>query len=177
MRTKTLLISILIATLILPGCFLKKSITFYVNDSTETTIPATIPLGIPFNLPIPTVSTSATQDFENNNTTPDLITSVSLDQLTITITNPPDQNFSFLKEIYIYIQYPDGSNEKLIASKTNISSSAKSIDLDVTNENLVPYLQQSGYKIRTKVKVSQALTHDVNIRIDLRFKVTAQLIK
>ncbi len=155
----------------------RKEISFNVNDTVNTKIPATLNINVPFNIPIPPVSTSATEEFENKHTAPDLLEKVALTDLTITITSPSDQTFAFLNEIYIYIQKSDGSDERLIASATNISSTSKTISLTCTEENLVPYLQESSYKLRLKVKAKQILTHDVYVSINLKFRVTAQLIK
>ncbi len=174
MKRTVLTLTFTLIILSLTSCFLfKKQITFYVNDTVETTIPATLNIDLPFNIPIPPVSTSATQEFENKHTAPDLLQEVSLVNLTMTITNPANEDFSFLKDIYVYIQKSDGSDEQLIAYATDINSSSQSISLTCTGENLVPYLQDTSYKLRLKVKAKEILTHDVDITISLKFKITA----
>ncbi len=168
------LIYILSIILLFSGCFLWNGVTVYVTDSIDETIPATTTL-LPFDLPIPTVTTSATTELENQGVLPSQIKEVVLKDMVITITNPADQDFSFLDAIYVYIQDKDGNNEQEIAYLENISSSAQSITLNTMDVNLVDYIRQGKYKLRVKVKVKKVLNHDVDVRIDLRFKILAKL--
>jgi len=117
----------------------KGMVTFYLNDSTETTVKSTLPLGlhVPFNLPVGQINNSSSQEYENNKTTPKLIKEVSLNKTTVTITSPADEDFSFIEAIHISIEKSDGSDKKEIAYLDNINSSATSIELTVTDENLV----------------------------------------
>lgn len=156
----------------------KGSVSFYINDSSTTTIKSTLPfeINLPFNIPVGSVNSTSSQEYENNNTTPDLISDVSLEKLTVTITNPADEDFSFLKAIHISIEKSDGSDKKEIAYLDNISSTANSINLNSTGENLVPYLQDDSYKLETSVTVREAPAHDIDLKIDLKFKVTAKLL-
>ncbi len=157
------------------GCK-KGMVSFYVNDSVNTTIESNSPLNLPFNIPIPTVQSNAENEYENNNTAPELIQEVTLEQLSITITSPEDEDFSFLKSIHIYIKKSDDSDKQEIAYLDDINSSAKTINLHTKDVNLVEYLRESSYKIDTEVEVKEYLTHDVDIRIDLRFNVLAKVL-
>ncbi len=173
MKKTAIFFSILILSL--SSCFLWKDISFNFSDSVDVTIPATSSL-LPFDLPIPTVSTSSTQAFENQGVLPSQIKDVTLDNLTMTITSPQDQTFAFLDAIYIYIQKSDGSEEQEIAYAENIESDSQSITLQTTGINLVDYINDpDGYKLRIKVKVKQVLSNDVDLHIDLNFKVTARV--
>ncbi|MBN2892105.1 MAG: hypothetical protein JXL97_09575 [Bacteroidales bacterium] len=151
-------------------------ITFYVNDSTDTTIESSFPINLPINIPIPPVSTTATQEYENNKTAPNLIEEVILEKLTVTITNPSTEDFSVLKSVHIYMKKSDDSDKVEVAYLDNISSTAKSVDLICTEANLVEYLREDSYKIDTEVEVKEYLLHDVDIHIDLKFNVTAKVL-
>ncbi len=168
------IIYLLLIILLFPGCFLWNGVTIYVTDSIDETIPATTTL-LPFDLPIPTVTTSATTELENQGVLPSQIKEVILKDMVITITNPADQDFSFLDAIYVYIQDKDGNNEQEIAYLENISSTAKVITLNTKDVNLVDYIREGKYKLRVKVKVKKVLNHDVDVRIDLKFKILAKL--
>jgi len=152
-------------------------VVFYVNDTATTTIRNTLPIALPYNIPIPDVTTTSSKEYENNNTTSDLIKDVSLEKITVNITNPANEDFSFLKEIHIYIKKSDDSDKQELAYLKDINSSATSIDLTTTDVNLVPYLKDSSYKLETEVTLKEYLTHDVDIRIDLKFKVRAGVLK
>lgn len=160
--------------IILTSC--NGKVSFYVTDSTSTTIPTSIPLNLPYNIPIPAISSSNTQEYKNNNTTPDLIKEVSLKQLLLTITSPTNQNFSFLKSITIYIEKADGSNKKKLAYNDNVNSTSTTLELTSTGENLVPYLQDSTYKLETQYTVKAIPTQDIAIKIDLKFYITAGIL-
>jgi len=174
---KTSNLVFLFFVLILFSCD-KGNVSFYLNDSSTTTIKSTLPfeINVPFNIPVGSVSSTSSQEYENNNTTPDLISDVSLEKLTVTITNPTDEDFSFLKSISISIEKSDGSEKKEIAYLNDISSTANSINLNTTGENLVPYLKDDTYKLETSVTVKKAPGHDIDLKIDLKFKVTAKLL-
>ena len=151
-------------------------ITFYVEDSAETTIKSTIPINLPFNLPIIPVTTTATKEYENNKTTPELIQNVDLESLKITVTSPSYEDVSVLKSIHIYIKKSDDTDKVEIAYSDNISSSDKSIELTCKDVNLVEYLREESYKIDTEVEVKEILLHDVDIQIDLKFKILAKIL-
>lgn len=155
------------------------SVTFNVNDTSTSTIQGQLPISLPFNLPIMPISSTNTTEYDNNNTAPDLIKNVILDNLAITITNPTNEDFSFLKAIEISILFADQSDDEdgvLIASLDNINSSSTVINLTPSGANLIPYLKTDSYKLKTKATVKEVLTHDVDIKIDLKFKITADLL-
>lgn len=174
MKTKNLLI--IIAVLGLFSCN-KSQISFYINDSSTTTISSSLPfnLNVPFNIPIISVNSTSSQEYENNNTTPNLIKDVSLSKLTISIVSPDGEDFSFLKSIHISIEKSDGTEKKEIAYMDNISSTATTITLNTTDENLIAYLKDSSYKLETAVTVKEITGHNIDLKIDLKIKVTAGL--
>ncbi len=155
------------------------SVSFYVNDSSTSTIKSQLPINLPFNLPTPTITTNNTKECENNKTTPEMITAVSLEGVTISITSPANEDFSFIKSFSVSILHSDQSDSEegvLIASLDNINSSDRVIYLTTSGANLVPYLKEDSYKLKTSVETKEFLTHDVDIKIDLKFKVTADLL-
>lgn len=155
----------------------KGMVVFYVYDSTETTIQGQSPVNLPFNIPIPKVKSNNIQEYENNNTAPNLIKEVILEYLSINIISPDNEDFSFLKSLKIFIKVDDNDNSPLlIAHIDNISSTAKSIELTTTNENLVKYLKNETYQLETEAEIKEYLTHDVDIKINLKFKVKAKVL-
>jgi len=95
-----------------------------------------------------------------------------LSGLTVLITKPDSINFSVMKEINVYI-LTDASNgnfpQKLISYKKNIQTITKNLDLDVTGENVINYLQQTKYIIRTEIILRQIVKEDVTIKNHLVF--------
>ena len=160
--------------LVTSGCLFKKY-TFYFNDSINTTIPATASF-LPFDLPIPTVTTTIDQELNNKGIDTKLIQDVRLTSLTVTITNPTTDNFSFLDAVYIYIIDENTNKEQEVAYLENIDATSQQISLKPVDANLVDFIRTGKYKLRIKVKVKKVLNHDVDIRVDLGFKVLVQLL-
>ncbi|MEA3494854.1 MAG: hypothetical protein U9R42_02345 [Bacteroidota bacterium] len=152
---------------------LDEALTFYVEQTTTTTIEKVFSIpGLPIDIPIPTIPTNSTNDFENHNTKAELVKDVKLNELTLTITNPTDKTFSFLGSIHIYIS-TNSEDEIELAWKDNISSVAQSISLELTDEKLDKYLKSSTYSLRTEAGIKEILLQDVDLDVFLKFKVTA----
>jgi len=148
--------------------------TFDVTDSSSFTIESQYGINLPFSIPTPDVNTSSEKEFENNNTKASLVKEIILKKLTLTITSPEGQTFKFLKNITLYIS-ADGEDEIMLAKKENIDDGVGSvIDLEPTSAFLDVYVKKDKYKLRTEVTTDEVLLHDVDIRVDLTFQVTAK---
>lgn len=150
-------------------------LTFSVKSSTNITIPSSSPLSLPFEFITPEIQTSSSQDFEKNNTNVDLVKDVKLEELKLTISAPEGKTFSFLKSIRIYIS-ADNVDEILLASAENISSTSNTISLNTSQEKLDDYIKADGYRLRTSTVIRETLTQNVTIKIDLKYKVTADVL-
>ena len=147
-------------------------LTFTIANQVGITVPASSPLNLPFELATPDVTTNSSQTFANNNTEASLVKDVKLQQLKLTIETPSGKTFSFLKSIEIYIS-TTSSNEILLASLKEIPTSATSIELTPTQQKLDVYAKASSYKLRTSIVTRESLTQSVDMKADLKFKVTA----
>lgn len=111
-------------------------LSFSVSDSSSFTVPGTpfIPPGVALSIPGVSVPTTAQSTYKNNNTSADYVQDVTLNALTLTVTNPSTQNFDFLKSISIYIATDAaGSNKVLLASLATVPTGQTSITLDPTS--------------------------------------------
>ena len=158
------------------SCKEGKLFTFYISDQTTITIEnSLLPFNLPFDIPTPDITTNSETEFEQNNTKIELVKEIVLKELDLTITSPVDETFTFLKSIYFYISTSD-SDEIELAHKDNISSDATSIQLEPTDAVLDSYVKSNKYKIRTEVVTKETLFHDIDIQIDLKFRVTADIL-
>jgi hypothetical protein len=173
MKIKGKIFLLLLAGLVFGCKSIDKLLTFTVTDQTSFRVESTSPLNLPFEILTPDVTTNSSQKFENNNTTSALVKDVKLEELRLTITNPSTKTFSFLKSVYIYISTTQ-SDEIQLAYLDNISSTNSTITLITTQEKLDKYVKSSSYKLRTKIVTSESLSQPVDVRVDLKFKVTAQ---
>jgi len=159
--------------MLVTGCKkIDQLLTFYIDDTQNIRIPASPVLGTLVSLTPLSVTTQSDDKFRNNNTRADLVKDVSLNKLTLTITDPNGQNFDFLQRIEIYIS-TNANDQVRLAYLDQVPRGVNSIELTSTNAKLDNYLKSPSYTLTTKVQTSQALAREVTIRVDSRFKVTA----
>lgn len=171
MKAKTL-ISLLVAIL-LAGCHkIDDLLTFYISEQSSFRVESSAPLNLPLDIATPDVTTNSNQEFKNNNTSASLVKDVKLDNVKLTITNPSGKTFSFLKSVYVYIS-TSSSDEIELAYQDDIVSTATTVDLVPTKEKLDTYVKASSYKLRTKIVTRETLSQPVDVRVDMKFKVTA----
>jgi hypothetical protein len=152
-------------------------LSFQVNDSSTFTVPGTPFLtGATVNFPVVTVATTSQSTYKNNNTSADYVQDVTLDRLTLTVSNPSTQNFDFLKSISIYIATDAaGSNKVLLASLAAVPTGQTSISLTPAGNKLDMYLKNSSYTLTTNAELAQTLRQNTDVRADSRFTVHAKL--
>jgi hypothetical protein len=166
-------ISIVLICLILAQCkTVDDLLTFTISDQVTITVPSSSPLSLPVELATPDVTTNSNQKFANNNTQASLVKDVKLQELTMSIQSPSGKTFSFLKSIQIFIS-TNSNDEILLASMDNIPVSVSSISLTPTQAKLDTYAKASSYKLRTTIVTRETLTQNVEMKTDLKFKVTA----
>lgn len=150
-------------------------LTFYINQEETIRVESNFPIGIVTPLsPIP-VTTNSEETFKNNKTRAELVKDVSLNKLTLTIADPANENFDFLRSIELYLS-SEKSGETKIAFLDEVPKGVSSIELKSTNAKLDEYIKGDTYTIRTKASVGKPITRDISIKAAMRFKVTADPI-
>ncbi|MGI4834334.1 MAG: hypothetical protein ACRYFK_12835 [Janthinobacterium lividum] len=152
-------------------------LSFQVNDSASFTLPAAgLAMGALLTLPGVTVNSTSQSTYQSHNTSAQYVQNVTLDQLTLTTTNPSTQNFDFLKSVSIYIATDAvGSNKVLLASLSPVPTGQTSISLNPAGNTLDMYLKASSYTLITQVELTQALKQNTDVRADSRFNAHASL--
>ncbi|WP_035670831.1 hypothetical protein [Flavobacterium sp. 83] len=172
MKIKTYAILSLFALFIVSCSVVDKLLTFTVSNETSFKIASGFPLNLATEIITPDVTTNSSAEFQNNNTKADLVKDVKLTELKLTITDPTDKTFSFLKSIHLYIS-TDANDEIELAYLDNINSTVNTINLICTPEKLDKYIKASSYKIRAKAVIKETVTKDITVKSDMKFKVTA----
>lgn len=164
---------LLVLFLTLSGCNkIDDLLTFSISSQTTIRLENTLTPSLPFEIATPDVTTDANQKFQNNNTKADLVKDVRLEELKLTITNPANKTFSFLKSIHIFIS-TNSTDEIELAYLDDISSTATEIILIPTKEKLDTYVKASSYKLRTTIITRETLSTGVDLKLNSKFKVTA----
>lgn len=172
MKTKTYALITLVALFIVSCSVVDQLLTFTVSNQTSFTIASGFPVNIASEIITPDVTTNSSAEFQNNNTNADLVKDAKLKELKVTITNPTDKTFRFLKSIHLYIS-TDANDEIELAYLDDIKSTTNVLDLKVTDAKLDKYIKAPSYKIRTKAVIQETLTKDITIKADMKFRVTA----
>lgn len=172
MKTKTIVITSLILLLTIACSEVDKLLTFTISEETSFKIGMGTSLNTPFEVPTPDVTTNSSAEFKNNNTRADLVKNVKLKELKLTITDPVDKTFSFVKSVHMYIS-TNSSDEIELAYQDNISSTSNTINLTCTSQKLDNYIKASSFKIRTSVTTKETLSKEVTVKANMNFEVTA----
>jgi len=164
---------LLVAMFLFPSCNkIDELLTFKINDSTEFVVENIIVVNLPFDIPTPRITTDSDAEFKNNNTASNLVKNIYLDKLQLSIKDPSDATFSFLKQITIYIS-AEGKKEIMLASKFDIDENATKIYLEPTDARLDAYVKSKSYNLRTEVTTNKIVTNDITIKANMTFIITA----
>lgn len=172
MKIKNYAIILLLSLFVISCSIVDKLLTFTISNSTSIQIDSNLPLGTPFEISTPDITTNSSSEFENNKTKANLVKEVKLKDLILTITDPSDKSFSFLKSVHLYIS-TDADDEIELAYLDNINTTDNTIQLISTEAKLDKYIKASSYKIRTEAVLKETVTKDVTIKADMNFRVTA----
>jgi hypothetical protein len=153
---------------------LKDLLTFEIKQSQTFTVPAQLALpgaslpGSPM-----AVTTNSAETFKNNNTRAELVKDVTLSKLVLTIQDPANEDFGFLKDVEIFIDADEAEEVRLAYLNDIPANAGKTLELTSTNAKLDKYLKAKSFTIRTRTTVDETISQDVTIKTDMTFQVTA----
>jgi hypothetical protein len=149
---------------------------FDLDIQTSVSIPATTLIDIPFDVLTPDVTTNSQSTFENNNTNRDLIESIKLTRMQLSITSPDDGNFNFIREIRIFIE-ADGLEEIEIANALDLeNTNSNTLLLQSERQELREYLIKDSYQLRIQTITDETINQTHNITVDSKFRVDANIL-
>ncbi|WP_296623057.1 hypothetical protein [Marivirga sp.] len=177
---KTTFFLLITGLLIFTGCNIQEKIdeiaTFNINNSAEFTVPSSSLVNVPIDVGTPDINTSSQQTFENNNTRADLVENVNLSELKLSITNPNDRTFTFLKSLKIYISN-DTEGKTLIAENQDIPENVGStLDLETTGTDLSEYIKEDTYSLEFEAVTRETTNSKTDIKAEMIFEVRAKII-
>lgn len=172
MKSKFIALTVFLSILFSSCNTVDDLLTFTISNNASIKIQSTTPINLPLEIITPEVTTNSSAEFQNNKTKASLVKDVKIKSLKLTITDPSDKTFTFLKSIHLYISTTN-SDEIELAYQDNINVSSNTIDLICTDKRLDEYIKADSYKIRTQVTLKETLTKDVTVKADMKFKVTA----
>lgn len=149
---------------------------FDVDYESNYTIASSTIINTPFSILTPDITTNSTATFENNNTRADLIESIKLRSVRITLTSPTDSNFDFLKSMRVFLD-ADNLEEVEVAFIEDLQDdNVASLTLQLTNTELKEFIKKDSFRLRVQTTTDQTLTQDHEIKIDCKFRVDAKIL-
>jgi hypothetical protein len=97
---------------------------------------------------------------------------VRLKELTVTITDPANKTFSFLKSIRLYIS--TDADEIELAYKDDINSTSNTFTHTGGETN--KYIKASSFKLRTEAVIKETLTTDITVKADMSLELQLILL-
>lgn len=145
-----------------------------VQSIVQNTFPYTanvlVSTGVPAGKEVSSTSTATNVQswFGGNNNAQ--IKDVRVSDAKISVVTPVGGDLSALKSVKVYIS-SNGSAEKLVASRSEISSSTTSLNLDLNNDSgfLDDVVKTSGVTVRTVYELKNQTTTDMNLKVALNF--------
>lgn len=144
-----------------------------VQSIVQNTFPYTanvlVSTGVDANKEVSSTSTANNVQtwFGGNNNA--LIKDVRISDAKISVVSPSGGNLSALKSVKVYIS-SNGSNEKLVASRSDISTTSTSVNLDLNSSGyLDEIVKSSGLTVRTVYELKNQTSSDMNLKVALNF--------
>lgn len=174
---KNNLLLLCLSFLLITNCDVIDELThFDIDLQTNYSLAPTTLIDTPFNFNTPDVTTESESSFENNNTHRDLIESIKLKKIKLTIDSPSDGNFNFLKEMHVYIN-AEGVDEVEIANIFDLENTdLNTLELDVLGQELKEYIKKDSYNLRVKTVTDETISETHEITIDTKFRVDAKIL-
>ncbi len=141
--------------------------TFVVKSNTA--------IGLPFNIISPEIESNSEHTFSVNDTRKDLVKEIILEKLELSVTNPPNKNFSFLKSAAIYLSANELSEIK-VAWIDEVPENAQTIKMQTTDDNLKDYIIKEHFTLRLNTVTREVITSDHHIHAHALFFVNAKLL-
>jgi len=162
---------------LLGGCETIDKLTQFDMDYEETiTIPSSIGINLPFTIWTPNIKTNSEEVFQINDTHKDLIEEIVLKELNLNVVSPQGGDFSFLKDIEVYIS-AEGLDEIKIAWKYDIPDDAgASISLETTNADLKEYIKLDEFKLKLTTVTDELILTDYDVDVKAKFFVDAKIL-
>lgn len=159
------------------GCDTLNRLTqFNMTINSEWVFQSTLNLNLPIDLIVPDIETNASSTFEGEGTVADLVEDIQLESLTIQLTSPNSEDFSFLESLEVYIQ-TEGQIEQRIAFAEVISDNVgNTFELDVESVNLTAYVASETFSLRFNSVIDEIVSQDMTIAIAATFMVDAKLL-
>lgn len=144
-----------------------------VQSLVQNTFPYTanvlVSTGVPADKEVSSTSTATNVQtwFGGNNNAK--IKDVRISEAKISVASPSGGNLSAVKSVKVYVS-SSGTGEKLVASRSNITTDSSSLNLDLNDTGyLDEVVKSSGLTVRTVYELKNQTSSDMTLKIALNF--------
>ncbi|KPE49970.1 hypothetical protein [Chryseobacterium indologenes] len=144
-----------------------------VQSLVQNTFPYTanvlVSTGVPADKEVSSTSTATNVQtwFGGNNNAK--IKDVRISDAKISVVSPSGGNLSAFKTVKVYISSA-GTGERLVASRSNISTNSSSLNLDLNDTGFLDeVVKSSGLTVRTVYELKNQTSSDMNVKVALNF--------
>lgn len=164
---KNIFSAAIIASTALVSCGTVQSV---IQNTFPYTANVLVSTGVPANKEVSSTATATNVQtwFGGNNNAQ--IKDVRISDAKISVVSPAGGNLGALKSVKIYIS-STGTNERLVASRSDISTSSSSLNLDLNSDTgfLDEVVKSTGVTVRTVYELKNQTTSDMNLKVALNF--------
>ncbi len=163
---KNIFSTAIIASVALVSCGTVQSL---VQNTFPYTANVLISTGVPANKEVSSTATASNVQtwFGGNNNAK--IKDVRISDAKISVVSPSGGNLSDFKSVKVYVS-SSGTGERLVASRSDISTSSSSINLDLNDTGyLDEVVKSTGLTVRTVYELKNQTSSDMNIKVALNF--------
>jgi hypothetical protein len=163
---KNIFLTAIVASAALVSCGTVQSL---VQNTFPYTANVLVSTGVPADKEVSSTATASNVQtwFGGNNNAK--IKDVRLSDAKISVVSPYGGNLSALKNIKVYIS-SNGTGERLVASRSNISSNSSSLNLDLDNNGFLDEVVKStGVTVRTVYELKNQTSSDMSLKVALNF--------
>ncbi|KNB63078.1 hypothetical protein [Chryseobacterium sp. Hurlbut01] len=163
---KNIFSAAIIASAALVSCGTVQSV---IQNTFPYTANVLVSTGVPANKEVSSTATATNVQtwFGGNNNAQ--IKDVRIADAKISVVSPTGGNLSALKSVKVYIS-STGTSERLVASRSDISTNSSSLNLDLNNAGFLDEVVKStGVTVRTVYELKNQTTSDMNLKVALNF--------
>jgi len=163
---KNIFSTAIIASVALVSCGTVQSL---VQNTFPYTTNVLISTGVPANKEVSSTATATNVQtwFGGNNNAK--IKDVRISDAKISVVSPSGGNLGDFKSVKIYVS-SNGTGEKLVASRSDISTGSSSLNLDLNDTGFLDeVVKSSGLTVRTVYELKNQTSSDMNIKVALNF--------
>lgn len=163
---KNIFLTAAVASVALVSCGTVQSL---VQNTFPYTANVLVSTGVPADKEVSSTATASNVQtwFGGNNNAK--IKDVRISDAKVSVVSPSGGNLSAFKSIKVYVS-SNGTGEKLVASRSNISTDSSSLNLDLNDTGFLDeVVKSSGLTVRTVYELKNQTSSDMNLKIAMNF--------